>query len=70
MSIVGDTVATGIPSFPGTKDDRAKYLFYDSRVCVRLFPDDDAAEGTAGGVKLALREMMGMGTQKIIHSCS
>jgi len=70
MSIVSDTVATGIPSFPSTKDMRAKYMFYDSRVCVRLFPDDDVTEGAAGGIQLALGKMMGMGTQKIIHSCS
>ena len=70
MGIVGDTIPGAIPSFPCTKDVRAKYLFYDSRVCIRLFPDDDVAEGTAVGVQLALGEMIGMGTQKIIHSCS
>ena len=70
MGIVGHRIPTGIPPFPSTKDDRTKYLFYDSRVCVRLFPDDDVAEGAAGGIQLALWEMMGVGTQKIIHSCS
>ena len=70
MGIVGDRISTGIPSFPCTKDDRAKYIFYDSRVCVRLFPDDDVTEGAAGGIQLALGEMIRMRTQKIIHSCS
>jgi len=70
MGIVGNTIPTAIPSFPCTKDDRTKYLFYDSRVCVRLFPDDDVTKGAASGIQLALRKMMGMGTQKIIHSCS
>ena len=70
MGIVGNTMPAAIPSFPCTKDVRAKYIFYDSRVCVRLFPDDDVAEGAASGIQLALGKMMGMGTQKIIHSCS
>jgi len=70
MGIVGNTIPAAIPSFPCTKDVRAKYMFYDSRVCVRLFPDDDITEGAAGGIQLALGKMMGMGTQKIIHSCS
>ncbi len=70
IGIVGNTMPPAIPSFPGTKDDRTKYLFYDSRVCVRLFPDDDVTKGAAGGIQLALGEMMCMGTQKIIHSWS
>ena len=70
MGVVGDTIPTGIPPFPSTKDDRTKYLFYDSRVCVRLFPDDDVTEGAAGCIQLALGKMVGVGTQKIIHSCS
>lgn len=70
MGIVGHRIPTGIPPFPSTKDDRTKYIFYDSRVCVRLFPNDDAAERAAGGIELALREMMGVRTQKIIHLCS
>jgi len=70
VGIVGNTIPISIPSFPGTKYYRTKYLFYDFGVCVRLFSDDDATERTAGGIELALGEMMGMRTQKIIHSCS
>jgi hypothetical protein len=70
VGVVGDTIPTAIPSFPRTKDDRTKYLFYDFGVFIRLFSDEDVAEGTAGGIELALGKMMGMDTQKIIHSCS